>query len=85
MSNRGINELVVFQVGEDGMLEKLASFPSVGGFPRSFALSPDDRFIAVANQDGTLNILKRDPQTGVGTALYEEKIPACVCVKFFRA
>ncbi len=85
MSNRGKDELVAFKVGEDGMLEKLVSFPSVGGFPRSFALSPDDRFIAVANQNGTLNILSRDPDTGVGKALFEEKIPACVCVKFFRA
>lgn len=85
MSNRGANELVVFGVGEDGMLTRLDSFSSVGGFPRSFALSPDDRFIAVANQDGTLNILSRNAETGIGTPLYEEKIPSCVCVKFFRA
>lgn len=84
MSNRGIDELVCFKVAEDGMLEKLASFSSVGGFPRSFALSPSNKFIAVGNQNGSLNILKRDPETGVATALSETKIPSCVCCKFVK-
>lgn len=83
MSNRGIDELVCFQVAEDGMLTKLCSFSSVGGFPRSFALSPDNRFVAIGNQDGSLNILSRDAETGVCSALYEEAIPMCVCTKFF--
>lgn len=84
MSNRGIDELVCFKVLEDGSLEKLTAFSSVGGFPRSFALSPSNRFIAVGNQNGSLNILRRDAETGAATALAEVKIPACVCCKFVR-
>jgi len=83
MSNRGIDQLVCFKVIENGLLEKLCAFSSVGGFPRSFALSPDNRFVAVGNQDGTLDILKRDEKTGECTGLIQKEIPLCVCVKFF--
>lgn len=50
ISNRGHNNIAVYDVGEDGRLT-LVSHPSCGGnWPRNFALSPSGRFLLVANQ-----------------------------------
>jgi 6-phosphogluconolactonase len=50
VSNRGHDSIAVFQVQVDGRLANLAIIPCGGRFPRNFALSPDNRFLLVANQ-----------------------------------
>jgi len=50
VSNRGHNSIATFDIGEDGFLT-LVSIPLCGGnWPRNFALSPNGKFILVANQ-----------------------------------
>lgn len=50
ISNRGHDNIAVYDVEEDGRLT-LVSHPSCGGnWPRNFAISPSGRFVLVANQ-----------------------------------
>ncbi len=50
VSNRGHNSIAVYDIGNDGAL-KLISIPGCGGnWPRNFALSPNGKFVLVANQ-----------------------------------
>jgi len=50
VSNRGHNSLAVYDIGVDGLLT-LVSIPNCGGnWPRNFALTPNGKFVLVANQ-----------------------------------
>jgi 6-phosphogluconolactonase len=50
VSNRGHNSLAVYDIGGDGRMT-LVSIPNCGGnWPRNFALSPNGKFVLVANQ-----------------------------------
>lgn len=64
-SNRGENTLAHFTVHDTGArLTHVASTPT-GDWPRHFTLSPDERFVHVANQRaGTITRLPRDPHAG---------------------
>jgi len=64
-SNRGHNSIAVFSVGAKGELEKIGITSVEGDWPRNFTLSPDDRFLLVANQKSdNITVFKRDPLTG---------------------
>ncbi|GAB4431831.1 MAG: lactonase family protein [Chloroflexi bacterium OHK40] len=84
VSNRGHNSIAVFAVGPGGALSPLAIRPCGGDWPRNFALSPDGRFLVVANQhSGQLAVL---PVLGGATALGEPvahaALPGAACVIF---
>ena len=65
VSNRGHDSLALFAVCADGKVEARGHFPSGGSWPRNFCLTPDGRWLIVANQyAGTLCVYPRDPETG---------------------
>lgn len=65
-SNRGHNSIAVFEAGDDDMLEFKGTVPCGGEWPRNFAISPDGRYMIVANQrSGTLNLFTINPETGM--------------------
>jgi 6-phosphogluconolactonase len=65
-SNRGENTLAHFTIDDSGArLTHVVSTPT-DDWPRHFTLSPDERFVHVANQRaGTITQLPRDPHTGI--------------------
>lgn len=84
VSVRGADCLWAFRVMEEGRLEPVERVSSGGGAPRSFALSPNGRYVAAANQDsGLLTIFARDAETGtLKENLCTLKIPQVSCVKW---
>jgi 6-phosphogluconolactonase len=84
VSNRGHNSIAAFDVKEDGTLS-LLSIPACGGnWPRNFALSPNGRFMLVANQHSSeicvLPIL--DGKEALGTPVSRIKMNGVSCVQF---
>lgn len=65
-SNRGENSIATFTVLDSGRrLALTASTPTGGDWPRHFTLSPDERWLYVANQrSNAITRLPRDPATG---------------------
>lgn len=68
-SNRGYNSIAIFSVNPDnGTLTFLAFEATRGEAPRNFSLSPDDKFLLIANQDtDTIIAFSRDSNTGLLT------------------
>ncbi len=82
-SNRGHNSIAIFEVQKNGAL-KLVGFESTrGDHPRNFSLSPDEKFLLVANKNAN-NIVcfKRDLETGLLTFVDEIKASSPVCILF---
>ncbi len=50
-SNRGHNSIAIYAIQSDGNLKLIGHEPTRGDSPRNFAISPDDRFLLVANQN----------------------------------
>ncbi|MBR90226.1 MAG: hypothetical protein CMO66_03000 [Verrucomicrobiales bacterium] len=66
-SNRGHNSIAGFKTGPDGKLTSIGQFPT-GEIPRSFNLSPNNRWLIAAGQRShDLHIYKRNPTTGTLT------------------
>jgi 6-phosphogluconolactonase len=84
VSNRGHNSLVSFAVTGAGALERLALSDCGGNWPRNFAISPDGRFILVANQySGEIVCLPLRPEQGeIGAPVARLAIPKAACVVF---
>lgn len=86
-SNRGHDSIAVFAVASDGAsLERVQLFPSQGKTPRGMRLSPDGRFLVVANQDGGgIHSLAIDAATGhLSHSGQSVDLPACVCLQFLN-
>ena len=82
-SNRGHNSIVSYAVQEDGSLRLLDHQSTMGDWPRNFSLSPDERFLLVANQrSNNLVSFKRDPKTGKLEFVGEIAAPSPVCILF---
>lgn len=66
MTNRGgSNDIVVYKITSDGLLEHVQSVDSNGIFPRHIELSPDEKWIHCTNQDSNrIDMFARDPETG---------------------
>ncbi|MEQ8473815.1 MAG: lactonase family protein [Marinoscillum sp.] len=83
-SNRGHNSIAIFAVGEDGLLNLQTTEPTKGDWPRNFALSPNEQFLLVANQNSN-NVVafERDKKTGLLNFTGNEiTISKPVCLKF---
>ncbi len=84
VSNRGLNSIAIFRVsagGEELML--MDNVPVHGDYPRFFTLTPDERYLVVANQKSdNLVVFKRNRKTGGLQYLSETKISTPVCVLF---
>lgn len=84
-SNRGENSIVVFSIGNDGLL-KLAGHVTCGGdWPRNFTLDPTGKFLLVGNQKSdTISVFRINRTTGLPKEpplKFASKAPACL--KFF--
>jgi 6-phosphogluconolactonase len=66
-SNRGHNSIAIFSIGEeDGKLKMVATESVYGDWPRNFTLSPDNKFLLVANKKSdNITVFKRDAKTGM--------------------
>ena len=86
-SNRGHNSIVKFAVNpQDYTLTYQKHFATAGKWTRNFALSPDEEYLFVANQDSdNVVIFERDKITGdiLNTGI-EIDIPSPVCIKFMK-
>nr|WP_321451926.1 lactonase family protein [uncultured Carboxylicivirga sp.] len=82
-SNRGHNSIAIFSVGEGGLLTLIANESVRGDHPRNFALSPDEKFLLVANKD-TENIVvfERNAESGLLSYSGEIKALSPVCILF---
>lgn len=84
VSNRGHNSIAVFDVAADGALSLRAIRPCGGDWPRNFAVSPDGRYLVVANQNsGELAVLPiLDGPEAIGEPLARAALPGAACVIF---
>lgn len=65
-SVRGVDQLLTFEIGGNGLLRLLQSISSGGRGPREFALSPDGRYLLAGNQDtDNISVFVIDEDTGV--------------------
>ena len=67
VANRGHNSISVFKASfSDGSLELLGRKSCGGESPRSFSLSPDEKFLLIANQkSNNIVVLSRDKRSGL--------------------
>jgi 6-phosphogluconolactonase len=65
-SNRGENSIVIFNIGDDGLLT-LAGHSTCGGdWPRNFVIDPSGRFLLSGNQkSGDIAVFRLNPKTGI--------------------
>lgn len=65
-------------------MSPMGRFLTGGWCPRSFHISPDGRYVAVANQEpGTLEVFPREEKSGrLGSALCSVEVPHVSCVKW---
>ncbi len=84
VSNRGHDSITAFRVRENGSLELLGHRGTEGATPRNFAISPDGRFLLVANQDSsTIVTMPLDPESGIpGPTIAVTETPTPVCLLF---
>ena len=81
-SNRGLDSIAVSACDKAGKLMLKANIPSGGGHPRGFTITPDGRFILVANRDSDNVVLFAvDPETGLPAATGKTlTIPKPMCI-----
>ena len=81
-SNRGHDSIAQFSVNEDGTLEFLKHFSTLGETPRNFAISNSGKFALVANENSdTIYSFYIDAESGNFEATGEMiKIPSPVCL-----
>lgn len=84
-SNRLDAETIThFRVNNDGTLEKKQVYSVSGSGPRGFALSPDEKFVIVANQlSNELVVFERNKKDGsLKDTKARVKVPSPTCVVF---
>lgn len=82
-SNRGVNDIAAFEVSKKtGLVKPVGHYSCFGDFPRNFCITPDDRFVIIANQkSGSIILCERNPETGaLGGKLAVITIPEAVFV-----
>ena len=83
-SNRGHNSIAVFSVDKKGKLTPIRHESVRGEWPRNFTLSPNEKFLLVANQHtDNIVVFERDSETGLLTFTGNEIIISKpICLKF---
>ena len=82
-SNRGHNSIAVFKIGDNGKLNHIQRISTEGDGPRNFQITPDQKFVIVANQHtGNLVSFSRDLQTGMLRLNSNLSMPSPVCIAF---
>lgn len=84
VSNRGHNSIMVYGIdGDTGYLKPKYVIPTLGEWPRNFALSPDNNYLVVANQQSdNLVLYERNVTSGMLTFKDEVAVPSPVFVLF---
>lgn len=83
-SNRGHNSIAIMAVNDaNGALKLIGHESTKGDGPRNFSLSPDEKYVLVANQHtDTIVSYKRNAITGLLTFVDQIKAPTPVCILF---
>lgn len=83
-SNRGHNSIAIFAIESGGeSLRLIDSIHVDGDWPRNFSLSPDERFLVVANQySNNLVSFSRNQETGKLAKIISVDAPSPVMVLF---
>ncbi|MEI6051150.1 MAG: lactonase family protein [Opitutaceae bacterium] len=81
-SNRGVGSIAVFDfAAASGRLTRRSQVGTGGKLPRHFALSPDGKWLVVANQDNdVVRVFSVGPDTGALEVASECAIPEPTCV-----
>lgn len=80
---RFTGDIVGFAIGDDDGLTEIGRWPGGGKTPRDARFSPPGRYLLVANQDnGTVAIFERDPESGALTNVSSISVPTPMCVTF---
>jgi 6-phosphogluconolactonase len=83
VSNRGHNSIAVFDVANDGGLNRLGVSSCGGNWPRNFAVSPDGDFVVVANQmSDSVDVLPILPNGELGGIRASHRFTKPACVRF---
>jgi 6-phosphogluconolactonase len=82
-SNRGHNSIAVYNVNEK-TLTNIGYVSVEGNWPRNFGLTPDGKWMLVANQkSGDICVFKINPDTGIPEFTGKKiDVPAAVCIEF---
>lgn len=83
VSNRGLeNNISIYSINNDGTLKNIGTQSSLGKHPRNFAISPNGKFLIVANMNsGDIIIFKRNLKTGLLKKTSKLKLKNISCVK----
>lgn len=83
-SNRGHNSLTGYQVGENGLLNRVGIYSCGGIGPRDFTLTPDGGFILIANEGSNEVVAyRRNSLTGaIEDEVCRKNIHKPVCIQF---
>lgn len=83
-TNRGENSIVVFKRNlVDGSLQRIQNIDVAGIWPRNFSISPNGKFLLVANQKSkNICVFNVDKTTGMLGFLYSKDFPTPVCLLF---
>ena len=83
-SNRGENTIVVYKRNvENGTLEKIQSISVEGDWPRNFTLSPNGKFVLVANKkSNNISVYSIEADSGKLTYLHSTATGSPVCLLF---
>ncbi|HLS96715.1 MAG TPA: lactonase family protein [Sphingobacterium sp.] len=84
-SNRGdANSIALFEIEKSGKLIKSKVYPTNGVEPRNFNITPDGRFLLVANQStDNITVFERDMSTGeLKQTDNQIDVPTPVCIAF---
>jgi 6-phosphogluconolactonase len=84
-SNRGPHEIAVFDFDKaTGKLTRRSALACGGKVPRNFRLTPDGRFLLVANQgSNNVAVLAVDQKTGdLSATEHSIEVPSPMCIKF---
>lgn len=84
-SNRGHDSIAVYKIAADAKSVELIQLISAeGNIPRDFDITPDQKFVILANQDSdNLTLYSRNTETGELAVIQKDVYaPEVVCVKF---
>jgi len=84
-SNRGPHEIAVFDfAAATGVVKRRSAIQCGGQVPRNFRLSPEGRFLLVANQgSNNVAVFSVDLKTGdLSRTKYQIDVPSPMCIKF---
>lgn len=83
-SNRGHNSIAIFKVDEKQKLTFVGTVPVEGDWPRNFGVSPDGKWMLVANQRShNITVFRINSNSGIPEYIGKQiHLPAPVCIEF---